>query len=161
MDDAHDPDEVLVSELREYFARVDPVPGPVTEAARAALGWRRLDAELAELLSDSAVDEESLAGVRGVSTPTRSISFGARELTIELEIHSDGARRTLLGLIAPPFVASIEIQTADGATEVARTESDELGRFRAALPSGQNIRLRLTAVDPESGPPVETSWITV
>ena len=48
-----DPDDTLVSELREYFARVDPVPPLVTEAAKAALGWRRLDADLAELLSDS------------------------------------------------------------------------------------------------------------
>jgi len=157
-----DPDDTLVSELREYFARVDPVPLLVTEAAKAALGWRRLDADLAELLSDSSdssVEAEALAGVRGVGAPVRTVSFGAGEVTVELEIHVEGTRRTVLGLITPPSVSTIEIETADSAAEVATVESDGLGRFRAPLPHGGNIRLRVTSVDP--GPPVETSWITI
>ena len=43
------------------FAEVDPVPPLVIETAKASLGWRRLDADLAELLSDSALEEEAFA----------------------------------------------------------------------------------------------------
>jgi hypothetical protein len=162
MNHRQDPDEPLVADLREYFARVDPVPPLVTQAAKAALGWRRLDADLAELLADSTLEAESLATVRGagVGAAVRSVSFGAGELTIDLEIHVADKRRTLLGLLTPPSIARIEIQTADGATG-ATAESDATGRFRTQLPAGGRVRLRLMSLDPGSGPLVETSWITI
>jgi hypothetical protein len=161
MNHQQDPDEPLVADLRDYFARVDPVPPLVTQAAKAALGWRRLDADLAELLADSTLEAESLATVRGAGAAVRSVSFGAGELTIDLEIHVDGTRRTLLGLLTPASIARIEIQTADGASTVATSESDALGRFRTQLSAGGNIRLRLVPVDLGSASPVETSWITL
>jgi hypothetical protein len=158
MEDDSDPDEPLVAELRALFAEVDPVPPLVTEAAKAALGWRRLDAELAELLSDSALDAD-LALARGTGAPVRSVTFSAADLTIDLEIHSDGENRTLLGQLAPPFTATIELQTAEGS--IPSAETDHLGRFRVTLPNGGAIRLRVVARDGRSGPPVETSWVTV
>jgi hypothetical protein len=160
MNDPRDPDDHLTDELRRYFARVDPVPGPVTQFAEAALGWRRLDADLAELLSDSALETASLATVRGTVAAVRSVSFGADELTVELEIHAQGTHRTLLGMLTPASITAVEVQAADGAT-VARTESDALGRFRAELPSGGNFRLRLAPADPDCASPIETSWITI
>ena len=48
-------DDALLAELAGILARVDPVPGEVTLAARSALAWRSMDAELAELLHDSAL----------------------------------------------------------------------------------------------------------
>lgn len=153
------PDEPLVAELRALFAEVDPVPPLVAEAAKAALGWRRLDAELAELLSDSALQDESLALARGGGAPVRSVTFSAAELTIDLEIHTDGENRTLLGQLAPPLTATIEIQTKDGPLPGA--ETDDLGRFRARIPTGGAIRLRVLAEGHQSGSPVETSWISV
>jgi hypothetical protein len=160
MNHRQDPDEQLVADLREHFARIDPVPPLVTQAAKAALGWRRLDADLAELLADSTLEAESLAGVRGAGAAVRSVSFGAGELTIDLEIHVDGTRLTLLGLLTPPSIARIEIQLADGATG-ATAVSDATGRFRTQLPAGGRVRLRLPPVGPGSAPVVETSWITI
>jgi hypothetical protein len=55
-----DPDEMLMVELRGLFTDVDPVPPLVIETAKASLGWRRLDADLAELLSDSALEEAAM-----------------------------------------------------------------------------------------------------
>jgi hypothetical protein len=159
MSEDANPDEPLVAELRALFAEVDPVPGVVTEAAKAALGWRRLDADLAELLSDSALQEESLALARGGGAPVRSVTFSTAELTIDLEIHTDGEHRTLLGQLAPPFTATIELQTAEGSVPAA--ETDHLGRFRVTLPTGGSIRLRVLARDRPSASPVETSWISV
>ena len=55
---------------------IDPVPESLIRASRETLTWRRVDAELAELLSDSAVEDERLALVRGDGEP-RSLSFEA------------------------------------------------------------------------------------
>lgn len=152
-----DHDEFLVSDLRAFFARVDPVPALVTESAKAALGWRRLDADLAELLSDSALESDALAGVRGGSAPVRSVSFGAGELTIDVEIHADGV---LLGMLTPPSAATLEVQRADDDV-VATAESDALGRFRMKLPTGGPIRLRLLPPPASPASEVHTSWITI
>ncbi len=155
-----DPDDSLVSDLRAFFARVDPVPALVTQSAKAALGWRRLDADLAELLSDSALESDALAGVRGGGAPVRSVSFGAGELTIDVEIHADGAALVLLGMLTPPSAATLEVQRADDDV-VATAESDALGRFRMKLPTGGPIRLRLLPPAASPASEVHTSWITI
>lgn len=157
--DERNQDEPLLAELRSLFAKVDPVPPLVTEAARAALGWRRLDAELAELLSDSALEEESAALTRSAGAPVRSVTFATRELTVDIEIHADGEQRTLLGQLAPAAVATIEIQTVDDA--LLSVETDRLGRFRATLPAGGPIRLRVIDPARRSDAVIETSWISV
>ena len=154
-----DPDEALMADLRALFAAVDPVPPLVTETAKASLGWRRLDADLAELLSDSALEEERYALARGGEAPARAVTFSSGELTIDVEVHVDDPGRTLLGQLSPAAPATIEIQTmADGPVSA---QADRLGRFRVRLPSGGAIRLRVLAADRRAGPPVETSWITV
>ncbi|HWH09639.1 MAG TPA: hypothetical protein VG165_00785 [Solirubrobacteraceae bacterium] len=157
-----DPDERLVDELRSLVGRVDPVPGVVTQAARAALGWRRLDADLAELLGDSAVETDMLVGARGAGGPARSVSFRAGGLTIDLEIHVDGAERTLLGQVSPGSAAGeVEIQMLDGGAGL-RASTDGLGRFRARIPGERSIRLRMPAGSvPGSARAVETSWIAI
>jgi type II secretory pathway component PulM len=148
----------LVDELRALTERVDPVPREVTEFAKAALGWRRLDAELAELLSDSALESE-LATTRS-EDPGRWVRFRASDLSIELEVQASGEGHTLLGQLEPaPVSATVEAQDAEGAT-AGSAEADELGRFRLALPSGGRVRLRVLRRDP-SGPEVETSWFSL
>ena len=153
-DDEH---EQLVDELRDLFATDDPVPALVTQAAKAALGWRRIDAELAELLADSALDAEALAVARGTRATLRSMSFSAGRLTIDVEIHGEGADRIALGQLSPPGRARIELQSADQAASTV-VDSDNLGRFRTKLPASGSIRLRV-ASDPALANWVETSWI--
>src|SRR5690348_2496763 len=111
MSDASDPDEPLMAELRAFFAEVDPVPPLVTETAKASLGWRRLDADLAELLSDSALEEETFAGARGGGAPVRAVTFSSGVLTIDIEVHVDDRGRTLLGQLSPPERAKLEVHT--------------------------------------------------
>ena len=160
MTDYPDPDDPLVAELRTLVARVDPVPPLVTQVAKAALGWRRLDADLAELLSDSALETEALALARGPGAPGRSGSFSAGETTIDIEIHVDGPQRMVLGQLSPPSTATIEIQRADddAATVV---DSDRLGRFRAQVSAGRPIRVRIVGHDPGAASVIETSWIAI
>jgi hypothetical protein len=159
MGEDQDQDERLMAELRAFFAEVDPVPPLVVETAKASLGWRRLDADLAELLSDSALEEELFALARGGEAPARAVTFSSPDLTIDIEVHADDHGRTLLGQLSPPAPATIEIHPMVQAS--LSTHADHLGRFRVRLAAGDTIRLRILGEDGGSGPPVETSWITV
>jgi len=142
----------LLEELRSVLRRTDPVPAEVTDFAQAALGWRRLDAELAELLEDSALASESAALARGGGP--RSLTFRSDDLTIDVEL-GPGA---LLGQLSPPPAgATVELQDEEGAA-VATTESDTLGRFRLELEGEGRRRLRVVRPD---AVPVETSWFTL
>jgi hypothetical protein len=141
-------DDELMAELRRLSRSVDPVPDDVTAYARAALGWRRVDAELAELLADSRLETESLA--RG-DEGGRLLSFRAEELELEVEVQEDG----LLGQLAPPVVAHVELQRDDGQI-VASGTSDELGRFR--LDGAGPGRVRIVVHRESPAQPVETSW---
>lgn len=160
--ETHDPaDDNVLEELRELFAKDDPVPPLVAEAARASLGWRRFDADLAELLSDSALAEGGLALARGTAE-IRSISFGIERLTIELELHRDGGDTRLLGQLVPPVSATIELQFSGAEQAPLQVTADELGRFRATLPSVSAFRLRLGIPDasaPDRIDHTETSWV--
>ena len=156
MSDRPDPNDDLLAELRSVIGRVDPVPPEVTEFAQAALGWRRLDADLAELLADSALDADSVALARGGDG--RWLTFKADDLTIDVEVQADGSAHTLLGQLAPPPVAAtVEVQSTDG-TVVASADSDALGRFRLTLEAGGHVRLRVVR---EGAAPVETSWFSL
>lgn len=155
-----DPDAELMNELRSILERVDPPPAEISEFAKAALGWRRLDGELAELLADSALETEATALARSGSTGGRWLTFRAEGLAIDVQIETDGEVRTLLGQLAPPpAAAAIEVQAGDG-TVTATADADSLGRFRLTLESGGRLRLRVLRPDPPE-PPIETSWFSV
>jgi hypothetical protein len=153
--DERDRDAELLGELRSLLGRVDAAPGEVDEFARAALGWRRLDAELAELLEDSALESGRVAATRAGESEGRWLTFQAAGLAIDLEVRTDDRQWTLLGQLAPATAATVEVQAADGSL-AARTEADALGRFRLELSAGGRIRLRLLR---EGEPAVETSWL--
>ena len=153
VDDDH---EKLLEELRLLVNEVDPVPEEVTKFADAALGLRRLDAELADLLSDSALESAaSAAAVRG-GERARSVTFRSSDLEIDLEIQRGDGGVTILGQLAPAGRASIEVQRDDEA-KLASVEADDLGRFRLELAEAGRVRLRV-ARDKQA--PVETSWIS-
>jgi hypothetical protein len=155
-----DRDRELLGELRRLVTDIDPVPPEVTAFAKAALGWRRLDAELAELLSDSALEPDVLATVRAGLARARSVTFEASGLTIELEIETAGATFVVIGQLAPAGTAAVDVQRDDG-TLAASTRSDELGRFRAELAPGGRVRLRIVGAGEGWSGAFETSWLTL
>lgn len=160
MNEPADPNAELLNELRSILERVDPPPVEIADFARAALGWRRLDGELAELLADSALETEATALARSGSSGGRWLTFRSEGLSIDIQIEADGAVRTLLGQLAPPpAAAAIEVQAGDG-TVAATAAADSLGRFRIGLETGGRIRLRVLRPDPP-GPPIETSWFSL
>jgi hypothetical protein len=146
--------ERLLADLRRLAGEVDAVPDEVTGYAHAALGWRRVDAELAELLADSRLDPASAATRSGESGP-RALTFKAGELEIAVEI-SEGRPIVMLGQLTPPAAATVEVQRDDGTT-AATTETDSLGRFRLELPDRGRIRLLVRPEPPARS--IETSWL--
>jgi hypothetical protein len=127
--------EDLESGLRSLLAAVDPVPPAALRAAYAAIGWRTIDAELAQLTSDTAAGRE-LAHVRG--QPPRLLTFRSGELTIELEISADEGTVRLLGQLDPPRAATVTVQSAGGSVT---TEADERGRFSANAAASEWMRV--------------------
>lgn len=157
-DDTRQGQQVLHSDqilglLAGAAADADPVPDDVLDAARAALGWRTLDADLAALVDDSA--ERPLAGVRGDGP--RLLTFEADDTAVVVEVTATGQARRLLGQLVEPRAAHIEVRHPGGTT---RVDADELGRFAAAeIPAGPvSIVCRF---DPPSGRVVATTWVTL
>lgn len=154
-------DDDLMAELRQVVAQVDPVPDAVRIAARAAIEWRTLEAELAALVHDSATDEPALA-VRGAATGPRALTFEAAGLTIEVEAEpergGDGTLR-LVGQLVPPQPAGVAVRHGE---ELTAVHADERGRFaaRGVAPGPVRLRCRLDAA-PGAGRLVETAWLTI
>lgn len=149
-------DDALLAELGGLFARVDPVPAEVTLAARSALAWRRMDAELAELLHDSALEAEPLAGVRGTRSGWRTLTFETSDgLSIEIEVTGERSKRSLMGQIVPPGPARIVVRLPGA--DIA-TRADDLGRFQASdlRPGPVSVRCELS-----DGRAIETGWVTI
>ena len=147
-------DDALLAELRSAASRLDPVPDAALLAARSALAWRTMDAELAELTADSLVDDEALALVRSIDVPAL-MTFEAPGLTLEIELLTTAGHRRLLGQLVPPHPARVDIRHRGGTLEVA---ADEVGRFAVDdLPAGP-VSLRCEATGAASGLVVETDW---
>lgn len=147
----------LEEELRRAAARFDPVPGELLQAAVEAFTWRTIDAELAELVFDSLVDQDEMSLVRGPQL-RRLLSFEAGGLTIDLEVTGTSSSRGLVGQLIPARQASVEIRV--GASAIA-VDADELGRFRAETVPAGPMSLRCSEAPGEPGTAVVTDWVSI
>jgi len=153
----HDPDDELEAELRRLAADREPVPAQLVQAALDAFGWRDIDAELAELVYDSLVDADQASLVRGPADQ-RLVSFAVGGLTIDVEVTSAGSGRSVMGQIAPPQRATVDIRHP---RDTVTVETDELGRFESGpLPPGP-ASLRLRPPPGGEGPAIVTDWISL
>jgi hypothetical protein len=140
-------DDELLERLRVAASVHDAVPLDVLAAARGAFALRTLDDELADLLFDSLLDED-LVGVRGGGP--RQLSFGADEVTIDVDVDDHG----IVGQLAGPEATGVELQTPD--VRLA-ADVDDLGRFFLDhLPAGP-FRLRIDL----GGRRVTTEWVNL
>jgi hypothetical protein len=143
-------DEELMSELRRVCSRIDPVPTSVVDDARRALGTRRFDEQLAELLLDSAAE---LTEVRGDQEQVRLLSFQFGELSLEVQLAYLDDRVTINGLVEGALgTAEMEL---GGEHRELPIDSD--GMFTTEISRGAT-RFRLAAQD---GVVVTTQWILV
>lgn len=133
------PDD-LSAELTALLAAADPVPDVAMAAARAAIGWRDVDSELAALVSDTAAGQQ-LAHLRGGQP--RMLMFRAGDLSVDVEVSSDQGPAgqeivRLLGQLDPPCAAEVIVQSAAGAVHAS---ADDHGRFSMQAPPGERLRL--------------------
>lgn len=145
-------DEPTVASLRSAVERFDPVPQRIREAGYAAFAWRTVEADLAALAYDSSTDERALVGVRGDSGP-RLVTFTGEDLTVEVEVSSDGRQRRLVGQLVPPAAQSVQVHHAG---DTASTVSDELGRFLLEGIVAGPVRITCAR---EGHRRVDTEWI--
>ncbi len=150
-------DDELEEQLRQVAARFEPVPADLFRTAVGAYTWRTIDADLAELVFDSAVNRDDAALVRGPQQD-RLLSFHSDGLTIDVEIAGTGPDRSLIGQLDPPQPATVEIRQAAG---VLAVEADELGRFSAGPLRAGPIRLRCSTDAQAGGRAVVTDWVTI
>jgi hypothetical protein len=147
----------LLDELRAIAGRVDPVPEAMVLAARSAIAWRNLDANLAALTYDSVLDDE-LVGVRSVTAP-RLVTFAAGELEIEVQVGDDGPDKRVVGQIVPPGPATVVLKKflseLGPDVEVA---ADELGRFSFDRVQPCTVRLEVRPAA-DGARPVRTDWL--
>lgn len=147
MSDDHNVHDDLMTRIADAFDDLPAVPGHLLAAADDAFTWRRADAELAELLYDSA--ESELVGVRGASSGRRAFRFGAGDFVIR--VHLTAA--TLVVMIEPPLSVTCRIATEAGTTEHRTDELGELAvdapelpmRIEVELPSGTTVTPWITA----------------
>jgi hypothetical protein len=139
-------DERLLAALTEVLAVDEPLPMETAAVVEhEAFSFRRVDAELAELLYDTAVEEE--VGVRGGGP--RSLSFAVAGHELDLELQQDD---TIVGRVSPP---DVEV-SVEGTAGTVAVPLDRLGRFIAAVP-GPRLRFLLSAA--ASARRIVTPWI--
>lgn len=141
----------ILRALGGALAKTDPVPSWVSEAARAAFGWRNLDAELAQLVYDSAGAGAGV-GMRA-ETADRQMTFEAPGVEIEVMVVNQSRR--LVGQLVPPQAATVTLTVGD---QSLTAEADSLGRFGFEGVSPGRVRLSIRTA---SGRVVATEWVLI
>jgi hypothetical protein len=144
-------DRDLVEVLSDLLAATDPVPARVLAAARAAVSWLTLDAELAALTEDSALSSGAIRG----TTAIRSLTFECDAGVVVLDVTADGDGSRILGQTDRP--ADVEIRHHGPTINVS---TDDHGRFRARNVSAGPVSLRCVFHDSPTAP-IVTSWVVV
>jgi hypothetical protein len=140
-------DDRLLALVGEVIELIDPVPADAAATAVAAdLGG--VDAELAELVFDSLLDDRAVAVRDEPGGDLRSLTFAAGGRTIEVDV-SDA---DVVGRVTPAAGGSVELEQPRGRRSVP---VDDLGRFRAPVAPGP-LRLRFGV----GGAAIATPWIT-
>lgn len=141
-----DPNDDILARIASAFDDVPATPDRLVAAAREAFAWRRADAELAQLLDDSA--DAQLAGVRGSASARRAYRYGAGEFVVRVHV----TEATLIVMVEPPLSVVCRVVTQD---ETNEHRTDELGELAVDAP---DLPLRLE-IDLPSGTTI-TPWIT-
>jgi hypothetical protein len=146
----YEDDEQLMAQLRAALAGSPPPPS-VVAAAKAVYAWRTVDAELAELAHDSALDRE-LTAVRSETAALRTLTFECATLVVELGVTDDA----IVGQLVPPQAAVIEVREPDRPPRTV--QADDMGCFRLeAAPTGSfSLHVR-TQLDGD----VVTDWVSL
>ncbi|WP_170981677.1 hypothetical protein [Nocardioides dongxiaopingii] len=122
-------DDALLAELGRAVAEEAAVTDRRREAARAAFTWRTVDAELADLLHDSALEAGAVRSA-GVLDAVRTLSYGNGDVVLELEVDGDTVLGQVVGAGGDVVVATVVLlRRADGAETAAGVDPSGFFRF--------------------------------
>ena len=152
-------DDELLAALGRALQQQEPVPDEVVAAAKATFSWRTIDAELAALTFDSLTDADALVGVRGSGGP-RALTFEYGDMVVEVEVTEHGARRSVVGHVAPAPLDWVEVHQG-GRTEAVRHEADAHGRFQVPDLVAGPFRLLCRFRSGAQRPVMLTEWVTI
>lgn len=159
-------DDALLAELGAALAELDVVNAdPTAErrraAARAAFTWRSVDAELAELLHDSALDAGAAVRSAEVSAP-RALSFGRSGLALEIEVDDDEVLVEVVVEVVSEGAAAVAgaramvtILRPDGREVVGIVDAAGFARFTGVAPG--TVRF----IAERAGYSLVTPWVTL
>lgn len=146
-------DENLMAELAAAVAEEAAVSERRRTAAKAAFTWRTVDAELAELLHDSALDAG--AAVRSAGGAPRTLTFVRGAVTLEIEVDGD----TLLGEVIDEDTASgpasVALQRPEADDRSVETDASGFFRFDGVAPGPVRF------VVSRAGWSLTTPWATI
>jgi hypothetical protein len=149
-DDWAEDDQLLLDRLGDALRARQNVPDWFVADGKSLYSWHGVDAELASLLSDSAVPATATT-IRADQAEVRALTFTARSLTIELEI----TRHALRGQLVPPQIGELELELDE--VDRLRTRADELGFFAFERAPTRSFRLHCRT----EGHVVSTNWVTL
>jgi hypothetical protein len=143
-------DRILMKALAEAIGGEQP-PADLTARCEGLLGWLDVDAELAELLDQSALDSTGTRGPAG-STPTLEFTVADGSCVIEISTTEGVLRGQLLGGEAHQVV----VRTSADASQSALV--DDVGAFEISSPPSGTIRLEFELFD---GRRIHSDWFVV
>jgi hypothetical protein len=105
--------------------------------ALAAFSFRTMDQELASLVYDSLLEDESVGAGRAPDA-ARTLVFETDHVSIEVEIRPGG----MIGQVVPAGEGTITAEAPDGRR--TKVDTDELGCFVLDTPGPGPVRLHIT-----------------
>lgn len=143
-------DDELIERLAGIAVIADPPPPGLDETAEGLFGLGRLDAELAELVRDSA---ETLELAIRAAGDDRLLSFEAGAATVEMQVSERADRRDVVAHVSGITLEAATVETLTGPRSLQVDDGVLIAPDLAAGP----LRLRLTT----PGGAIVTSWVTI
>ena len=144
-----DADAVLLAELKQALAATrSPNQDRVIADAQDAFVFLAVQDEFAALVFDSLWEDELETNSRALDT-IRTLTFETAGLSLEIEISADG----IVGQVAPPGAASVQLERGDGRRSVV--ETDELGSFTLVAHGPGPVRFHVS----RGGIETVTDWV--
>lgn len=142
-------DDILLARLGEAVTEAGIVTDRDRELARSAFAWKAVQAEVLELLRDSAI--EAGAGVRASAPTVRDLTFAVEGVRVELEVGAGIVNGQVLGALD----VTVLFEQPGTGERSAVTDADGFFEFDQVSPGP----MRLTVL--VSGGRFSSSWLTI
>lgn len=145
-------DDRLFDALRVSLAAAGPVPPDVITAAKEVFDLRYVDEELARLTYDSLADADLVGAFRAEALSVRSLVFGLREITLDIDVLAD----SVVGQLTPAQAGVVVVETREGTA--GEGSIDDSGMFSIPTRRPGEVRFRIV---PSTGRSFVTEWTRI